>query len=393
MRRLRCTAVVALAVTVVAGACGDKTTGADGAGAPWWTALKVGWTKLSDPPETRAGAAYVWAGSEVLAWGGCAPDVENECVPTADGYAFDPIQDRWRSLPEAPLAAAWADAVWTGAEAVFISIDASESLTGVAFDPSASSWRALKPGPVSSRAGGVQVWTGTEVFVWGGGAPGRPEAANGAAYDPATDSWRRIADAPRGLNAASGMWTGSEVLVFGSLLDHRNIADTDSSVGLAYDPESDTWRELAPSQLSPQATSATWIDERMVAWDYDVDWQEYNPSEDRWSPPQPMPLQFSECYPDSAVAGDQLFAFFCGQAAVYESGSRKWVRVGGGPLEEEIEAHGRRYKLWRFASLVPADDVVFLSMEGITVDADGVPCYGCSGSPVSFWAYRIPSPT
>jgi hypothetical protein len=32
--------------------------------------------------------------------------------------------------------------------------------------------------------------------------------------------------------------------------------------------------------------------------------------------------------------------------------------------------------------------VLFLSAEGITLDAKGVACYGCSGSPASLWAYR-----
>lgn len=89
----------------------------------------------------------------------------------------------------------------------------------------------------------------------------------GVAYHPAGDAWRAIDRAPIGLNLASGMWTGRELLVFGSLLDGRNVADTRTSVGAAYDPLRDAWRKLSPSRLSPQATSAVWLKGRIVAWD------------------------------------------------------------------------------------------------------------------------------
>jgi hypothetical protein len=55
-------------------------------------------------------------------------------------------------------------------------------------------------------------------------------------------------------------------------------------------------------------------------------------------------------------------------------------------LDEETwsDAYEASVKLWRFADLVPADDVVFLSAQGITLNDKGVACYGCEGSPTSF---------
>jgi hypothetical protein len=61
--------------------------------------------------------------------------------------------------------------------------------------------------------------------------------------------------------------------------------------------------------------------------------------------------------------------------------------VRGGMLREEVEGGAGPYARWRFAELVPADESVFLLAEGISVD-DGEVCYGCDGSPHSFWAYR-----
>jgi hypothetical protein len=83
-----------------------------------------------------------------------------------------------------------------------------------------------------------------------------------------------------------------------------------------------------------------------------------------------------------------VFAFYCGQVAEYDTGSSDWARVDGGLTEATIEANDKAYKLYRFASLVPAGDVVFLAAEGLTIVPSGEPCYGCPGSPTALWAYR-----
>lgn len=358
-------------------------------------AIPEGWTELPLPPEVRDGMSVVWAGSRLLAWGGCNQAVTEHCEPTAGGVGFDPVTQSWTPLKSAPVAGANAigtETIWTGEEAIFL-LAAPDRLEGLAYDPATDTWRTIATAPLSSRSEAVAVWTGSEVIVWGGGAPDDPMAASGAAYDPIEDEWRRIADAPIELNLVSGMWTGREMLVFGSLLDNRNIAETKTSVGAAYDPAADTWRELPPSDLSPQATSAVWVGSRMVAWDYEVHSQEYDPARNVWSDSVKMPLDFSECYPDSVVVTDLVFGFFCGHAALYDAGSGTWEEIHGGPLDEEVEseAYGRAIKLWRFAQLASTGDTVFMLAEGITLEKTGEACYGCPDSPVSFWAYRPPA--
>jgi hypothetical protein len=350
-------------------------------------AIPGGWTELPLPPEVRDGMSIVWAGSHLVAWGGCDPATEDRCVPDAAGFRLDPATQRWTQLEDAPAPGVNADSVWTGQEAVFL-FGTEGRLIGQAHDPATGAWRTIERAPIASRFGAVAVWTGSEIIVWGGG---RDETAiSGAAYDPIGDKWRRISDAPIALNLASGMWTGREMLVFGSLLDARNIADTKTSVGAAYNPATDTWRELPASELSPQATSAVWVGDRMVAWDYEVHSQEYDPTRNAWSPPVKMPFDFSECYPDSAVVRNLVFAFFCGHGALYETGSGTWEEIRGGPLDEEVKsgAYDRALKRWRFAKLASTGETVFLLAEGITLDKTGEACYGCPGSPVSFWAYR-----
>ncbi|MGH2671594.1 MAG: hypothetical protein ACRDHC_01300 [Actinomycetota bacterium] len=351
-----------------------------------WAAYAEGWTALPVPPELRVGVSVAWTGHELIVWSGVPSGADG---PAADGFAFDPREGTWRRVPAAPrglqLFGVTPKPVWTGAEVIFYP-------AGIAFEPAANTWRELPPAPHDPGYRQTAVaWTGSEMIVFGGGEPDSATAHEGAAYDPAADRWRPIADAPIGLNLLSAAWTGDEVLVFGSLLNDRNIADTETSVGAAYDPATDTWRTLPPSELSPQATSAVYSGGRLIAWDYEVHSQAYDPATDAWSEPVEMPMRFSECYPDSVVASDVVFAWFCGQAATFDPQDNEWHRVRGGVLEPTIEANGQEYELFRFASLAGAGDVFAMVAEGITVDADGVPCYGCPGAPLSYWVYRPPS--
>jgi hypothetical protein len=350
------------------------------------------WTELPLPPETRDGAAHVWTGSDLIAWGGCADDVDDECDPTADGYAFDPATETWTEVPEAPIASSEAVGAWTGEEAVFLRFRDERPLDGAAYEPSDESWRRIPAAPIQGEYGAAEVWTGEELVVFGGGERGEPSAANGAAYDPRTDAWRSIPDAPIELNATSGMWTGREVLVFGSLLDNRNHAATPTAVGAAYDPDRDRWRELPPSALSPQATSAVWVGDRVVAWDYEVQSQEYDTKRNEWTSPVRMPFDFSECYPTSVSTRNLAFAFFCGRVALYDPERGSWSEIHGGLVDAEIwsKAYERYLKVWRFAELVPAGDVVYLLAQGLTLNANGVACYGCPEAAESFWSYRSP---
>lgn len=349
--------------------------------------LPAGWTRFEPAPATREGAAYVWAGDELLMWGGCDTEDRDKCVATAGGYTLDPAGRAWGRIPPAPRPGSYAAPVWTGEEALFLNAEPGEPLQGQAYDPRDESWRTIASAPSVAHPGlrgdvrhGVIVWTGSELVVWGGGPIGR----TGAAYDPADDSWRRIADAPLGLNLASGLWTGSEVLVFGSLLDRGNRAETRTSVGAAYDSDSDSWRQLQPSDLSPQATSAVWVKNRMVAWDYEPRSQEYDPVGDEWSERLDMPLRFSECYPESVALQSYVFAFYCGATALYDLSSNRWRRLRSGPTDAKIKSGRYSLRKWSSGALAAADDTVFLALDRACTNPN---CrYGAS-----LWAYRVGS--
>ncbi len=349
--------------------------------------IDVGWTRLPSPPATLPGATTAWAGGELLSWGGAAPKSE-DYAPSATGYAFDPAAGSWTAMPPAPIPGKYAEAVWTGTEVLLLGVGTDLSRwQGEAFDPATDTWRVIAAPPFDA-APAVLVWTGRDLIGWGGGSRGEPSNVRGAAYDPVADSWHRIADAPIGLNAADGVWTGELMLVFGSLLDGGNHAATAHAVGETYDPVADSWHEIAPSDLSPQASAAVWVDDRMVAYDYGWKAARYDAGADSWEPLDGLPFSSGECYPDGAVVAGEVFAFGCGEAATLSSGGRAWNPVHGGMVDATVQANDQSYQLWRFATLIPAGPVLFLAAEGVTVSEEGVPCYGCSGSQVSFWAYR-----
>jgi hypothetical protein len=392
-------AVVAIAVFASAAVLGVRAIrhGEPAPAADPWAWAGDGWTELPTPPEERSGAVWVWDGKEILAWGGCAPGGGDTCRPTADGFAFDPETSSWTAMPAAPFPGYAADyskrAVWTGTEVLFwdLGIGEDAAVAMLAFDPATELWRRF-PGPPVDGSVGAFVWTGRELLVWGGARRSDDSAEPGAAFDPQTGRWRALPPAPIALNRADAVWTGNEAIVFGSLLDSGNHAATPTAVGAAFDPSTETWRKLPPSTLSPQAVSAVWLDGVMIAWDYGLRSQAYDPGLDTWSKPIRVPLDESECYNSSAVVGDLVFGFYCGDAALYDARLRDWKAIAGGPLDEQIysDAYKRSIDIWRFGDLVPASDVLVMPMEGITLMHNGEACYGCPGSPLSYWVYRSP---
>jgi hypothetical protein len=318
--------------------------------------LPIGWSELPAPPEVRSGAATAWTGSELLVWGGYEYVGGNE-DPDAGGFSFDAVGKRWRELPASPLdgrsdpAFAWTGRellVWGGWDGGFRATPYFDD--GAAFDPVTGSWRPLPPSPLAARSP-FSVWTGEELIVWGS-TDRFDRKRDGAAFDPSANTWRRIADAPTDVTDGSAVWSGGEMIVFGAALDGNNHADTPTAIGIAYDPSSDAWRELPPSDLSPQAMTASWLGDEMIAWDYDHASQAYDPVEDAWRHLQRVPLDFAECRPESVSTSTLVFGNYCGQTVVFQGAESVWHRT---PIED-LEGEG----CCRVLELETAGDVVLV---------------------------------
>jgi hypothetical protein len=293
--------------------------------------LPEGWSDLPAPPEVRSGAATAWTGLQLLVWGGYEYVGSNE-DPDADGFGFDAATRRWESLPPSPLegrsdaASAWTGTellIWGGWDGGFR--DPPYFGDGAAFDPVAGTWRMLPPAPIEARTA-FSVWTGEELIVWGSTVRAE-RGQDGAAYNPSTDMWRAIADGPIDITDGSAVWTGEEMIVFGAALDGNNHADTPTAIGAAYDPASDTWRALPPSDLSPQAMTAEWLNDELIAWDYDHASSAYDPETDTWRTLPEVPLRFSECRPKSVATPRIVFGEFCGKTVVFSPDEDAWHPV------------------------------------------------------------------
>jgi hypothetical protein len=317
----------------------DATPSPDSTGdVPVFENLKQGWTKLAAPPEPRADAATIWcgrtsSGRDLIVWGGYTGSggaMHNE------GFSWDPETNAWTAIAESPLSGrAGAGAVFTGTEIVIwggYGEGRSAIGDGAAYDPEADSWRMLPDAPIAPAIPVATVWTGEEVIIWG--SIDRPaESREGAAYNPNTNEWRQLPEAPTAINLGTAVWTNGdpsrpqEMVVFGAQLDNNNASKLDHAVGIAYDPRSDSWRELPDAALSPQASAIAWTGERVIAWDYGLSAAEYDPASNRWRVLPRAPLQDSECYPATETIGSYVFAWYCGQAALWDFLDEGWARI------------------------------------------------------------------
>src|SRR5205085_10991830 len=88
------------------------------------------------------------------------------------------------------------------------------------------------PGPTTNAG----VWTGSELIVFG-------SDRSGGRYDPATDTWARTSTRGAPISPYATGWTGSEVIVIGWPLGSGALP-----LDVArYDPAGDTWYAMAPN--------------------------------------------------------------------------------------------------------------------------------------------------
>lgn len=208
----------------------------------------------------------VWTGSEMLIWGGITETTDWHEVPIFDGARYDPILNRWRPLSgegapkcEKPVA------VWTGTEMIVLgdeSRDRYRVMAGALYNPSTDSWRPMNfdggiwPGGCRSF-----VWTGDKLLVYGVTGNLGPFR-----FDPMENLWSvgSAVGQPGAPCNKAALWTGRELFVWGG---HYGAADYDRVGGL-YNPATDTWRptplEGAPSRRG--SVAAVWTGTDVIIW-------------------------------------------------------------------------------------------------------------------------------
>ena len=179
-------------------------------GANSWTA-----TSTSNAPSTRYAHTAVWTGSEMIVWGG---------TNDSTGGKYNPTTDTWvaTSTTNAPSGRDTHTALWTGNDMIVWGgfHDFIYENTGARYNPISDSWLATSTvNAPTARSEHTAVWTGTEMIIWGGWNLSGPISFfnTGGRYNPTTDSWTDTStiEAPDGRHSHTGVWTGSELIVWG----------------------------------------------------------------------------------------------------------------------------------------------------------------------------------
>ncbi len=250
----------------VGGACSIDETGTETCGTDcrWKTECKLnrGWRTIAVAPpsfKARVGFSATWHGAGVLIWGG-----EAGGTYLNDGANYDYASDTWKDVASSGLGgrvqagaalAGTALVIWGGKS------DAADSLAdGARYDVGTNTWKSVAAAGISARYGHVQVGvpSTSTLVIWGGygGAGKCPEitCADGAVYDAASNTWSTLPSAPLSSRTdAFGVWTGSDVLVWGG---HRG--DTYYADGARYSPATKSWTKMAdaPSVLAGRLEAA-----------------------------------------------------------------------------------------------------------------------------------------
>jgi len=262
----------------------------------------------------------------------------------------------WSLIPDGPNPVA-PPVAWTGTELLVAQAGCCSGLGSVnlsAYSPETNAWHALPPTPLTPRTFAAGAWTGTGMVLAGGLASpdGNAEHAvpvtDGAAWGAATDTWHAIAPMPTTLPGGdpTAVWTGREVLVWSSVPGTANTSGRE--VVLAYNPSTNTWRELPPSGLTPRAHAVTvWTGKELVVWgglnsDFTAaygDGARLNPTTNTWRrlPPAPVPArgQATAVWSGHEVliwGGDTSAGTEVGQGAAYDPSTDTWRALPLSPL-------------------------------------------------------------
>jgi len=278
---------------------------------------------------------------------------------------------RWESLPRIQgVGSARPDDVagaFAGGEVVVVSGESSgrpsQRIGGVAFRPDGSAGKLIATSSTKLGVGSYSViGDGRRVYVWGGCCPGsQPHGlATGAVYDPKGDRWQELPQAPFGAGGHSAVWADDQMIVWGGitqmdLRDGKAFTAT-TNEGLAYEPETSSWRAIASAPLTPRTAAASvWTGDEMLvvgglrtsgADRYEPlrDGAAYDPAADSWRPIPDAPISLPSAATDVPVhgaeavwTGSEMLLWNGREGAIYDPGADEWRVMAPAPLSPRSE--------------------------------------------------------
>lgn len=266
---------------------------------PFYTISASPWMNgaSTNQPGARNGQAAVWTGSQFFVWGGLLA----QSMFANSGGIYDPVADRWQTVVPQQITLAGRfqhSIVWTGQSAIIWGGDTSAGVVndGAVFNPAAQTWvRTATTGAPQPRAYHVAAWTGHLMVIWGG-QDGKGSRFNDLSlYDPVADSWQTNVDsgsaaAPSTPLGVTGVWTGTELILWGS-------STGGGSVAAAFTPAANNiggkWKAISTVNAPSPRTghSAVWTGSKMIVWGGQAylggaflnDGAVYDPIADQWT--------------------------------------------------------------------------------------------------------------
>ncbi|HKD97564.1 MAG TPA: hypothetical protein VKB69_08160 [Micromonosporaceae bacterium] len=203
-------------------------------------------------------------------------------VATTGAATGNTSTDRWHTLAPAPASLTtfgMTTSAWTGRELLVTTLGKAGFHTA-AYDPARCAWRTMPMPAPGTEPGMTQqaIWDGTEMLQFG---------VVNAALNPDSGTWRPLAPPPLdGLSTA--VWTGQQVLMWagdsGYYEDFDNSPDGDEdgveNVGAAYDPTHNTWQRLPAAPAGTSGATTVWTGTELLVIGHRG--AAYNPSTRSW---------------------------------------------------------------------------------------------------------------
>jgi N-acetylneuraminic acid mutarotase len=232
------------------------------------------WTPMTTTgaPAVRYYHTAVWTGSEMIVWGG--RNHFSVCFDLGSGGKYNPVTDSWTptSSTNAPAAREFHTAIWTGSEMVVwgghfyactVPFAETDLNSGAKYDPATDSWTTTSTSNApTARTAHTGVWTGSEMIIWGGA----PTSSTGARYNPGTDTWTatETTGAPAARNSHTAVWTGNQMIVWGGF----NNVNVRINTGGRYDPVTNSWTATSTTNAPAPRNlhTAVWTGNEMIVW-------------------------------------------------------------------------------------------------------------------------------
>lgn len=194
-------------------------------------------------------------------------------------------------------------------------------------------------------------------------------ARTGAATSPVavlnttTWEWSEIEQVPSAISVGGVTSDGDRLIVAGVRQNSNNIIVGDSREPLAYAYEEPVWRELPDIPIDGQAATVAWVDDvGLLAWNYGLRSALRAPGEN-WEPMGRVPMELSECYPQSYQVDSGVIAA-CGGIAYFEAASRRWSPI---PIRSDARYVAADDSVYELA---PSGDLTTLSVHHLSTGQD-----------------------